>query len=247
MFVTLKPFEERVKEKLTTESILNDLRAQMQALARSLRAGDPAALGARHRHRRRLQALRAGPRRPWSAGAGAGGRRRRRPGQPDARPGSGLHAVQRLDAAGLRRHRPHQGRDAGRADLALLRHADDLYGLDLRQRLQHPGPDLPGHRAGRQSVPALDPRCRNAADPVQRIRHGAARRRRDLPRHHRAVSRAALQSFPGRRGAGRHAAGLLHRPGDRRHGKDPRQPAVRLRLRMDRDRACRRRSRATPP
>ena len=32
LFVTLKPFEERVKEKLKTETILNDLRAQMQAL-----------------------------------------------------------------------------------------------------------------------------------------------------------------------------------------------------------------------
>ena len=32
LFVTLKPFEERVKEKLKTETILNDLRAQMQGL-----------------------------------------------------------------------------------------------------------------------------------------------------------------------------------------------------------------------
>ncbi len=32
LFVTLKPFEERVKEKLTTAGILNDLRAQMQVL-----------------------------------------------------------------------------------------------------------------------------------------------------------------------------------------------------------------------
>ncbi|AMN45329.1 efflux RND transporter permease subunit [Rhodoplanes sp. Z2-YC6860] len=32
LFVTLKPFEERVKEKLTTNGILSDLRAQMQVL-----------------------------------------------------------------------------------------------------------------------------------------------------------------------------------------------------------------------
>ena len=32
IFVTLKPFEERVKAKLTTDGILNDLRGQMQAL-----------------------------------------------------------------------------------------------------------------------------------------------------------------------------------------------------------------------
>ena len=43
-----------------------------------------------------------------------------------------------VDAAGLRRYRPHQSRDAGGADHAFLRHLVDLYGLDLRQRLQHP-------------------------------------------------------------------------------------------------------------
>src|SRR5258705_7478318 len=32
VFVTLKPFEERVKERLATATILNDLRGQMQAL-----------------------------------------------------------------------------------------------------------------------------------------------------------------------------------------------------------------------
>jgi HAE1 family hydrophobic/amphiphilic exporter-1 len=32
IFVTLKPFEERVKARLTTASILSDLRAQMQSL-----------------------------------------------------------------------------------------------------------------------------------------------------------------------------------------------------------------------
>src|SRR5262249_58084283 len=32
VFVTLKPFEERVKAGLKTDAILNDLRAQMQAL-----------------------------------------------------------------------------------------------------------------------------------------------------------------------------------------------------------------------
>ena len=36
IFVVLKPFEERVKAGLTTPSILNDLRAQMQALREAL-------------------------------------------------------------------------------------------------------------------------------------------------------------------------------------------------------------------
>ena len=89
--------------------------------ARGLRAGDSAALRPRHRHRRRFQALCPGPRRARSARARAGGRRHHRPRQPDARPGAGVHAVQYLDPADLRRHRPHQGRDAGRADHAVLR------------------------------------------------------------------------------------------------------------------------------
>src|ERR1700704_5951466 len=36
IFITLKPFEERVKARLTTASILNDLRAQMQTLREAL-------------------------------------------------------------------------------------------------------------------------------------------------------------------------------------------------------------------
>src|SRR5262249_57271882 len=36
IFVTLKPFEERVKAKLSTAGILNDLRSQMQALRGAL-------------------------------------------------------------------------------------------------------------------------------------------------------------------------------------------------------------------
>ena len=66
----------------------------------------------------------------------------------------------------------------------------------------------------------------NAAHPLQRLGDGAARRGRDLPRHHRAVPRAALQPVPGGRGAGRDPAGLLDRPGDRRHGED-RRPTCR--------------------
>ena len=46
---------------------------------------------------------------------------------------------------------------------------------------------------------------------------------RDVPRHHRPVSGAALQPLSRRRGAGLNAAGLLHRPGDRRDGEDHRE------------------------
>ena len=125
-----------------------------------------------------------------------------------------------VDAANLRRHRPHQGRDAGRSDHALLRHAVDLYGLGLRQRLQHSRPHLSRLRAGGQSVPPLGARRREFAHALDHGRHGPARLGRDLPRHHRPLSRAALQPVPGRRGAGRDHAGLLHRTGDRRDGED---------------------------
>ena len=87
----------------------------------------------------------------------------------------------------------------------------------------------------------------SAAHPVERVGHGAARRGRDVPRHHRALPRAALQSFPRRRSAGRDAARLLDRPGDRRHGKDPRQTCRPASASNGPRSRCRKRSRATPP
>ena len=68
----LKPFAERVAKGLSSAGIARrDLRQQLAQLddAFSLRAG--AALGAGHRHRRRLEALCAGPRRARVAGARA--------------------------------------------------------------------------------------------------------------------------------------------------------------------------------
>ena len=135
IFTTLKPFEERVKEKLTTQGILNDLRAQMSSLREAFVLVIPPpsvpGIGTGGGFKLYVQDRAGrGPRALEQAVGGVLGR-----GEPDARPGSGLHAVQCLDAADLRRHRPHQGRDAGRADLALLRYSDDLYGFDVRQRL----------------------------------------------------------------------------------------------------------------
>ena len=69
LFVTLKPFEERVKAKLSTAIDPQRPARPDAAVARGVRAGDPAAVGARHRHRRRLQALCAGSRRPRPARA----------------------------------------------------------------------------------------------------------------------------------------------------------------------------------
>ena len=87
VFVTLKPFEERVKAEAHDRRHPQRSARPDAGAARGLRAGDPAAVGPRHRHRRRLQALRPGPRRPRPARARAGGRRhRRRP--PTRRPAS---------------------------------------------------------------------------------------------------------------------------------------------------------------
>jgi HAE1 family hydrophobic/amphiphilic exporter-1 len=132
VFVTLKPFEERVKAGLKTDAILNDLRGQMQALREAfvLVIPPPSVPGIGTGGGFKLYVQdRAGRGRAPRAGC----RRRPRARQRDAGPSAGVHAVQHLDATGLCRHRSHQGRDAGRADHALLRLALDLYGLDLHQ------------------------------------------------------------------------------------------------------------------
>ncbi len=129
---------------LTTASILNDLRGQMQALREAfvLVIPPPSVPGIGTGGGFKMYVQDRAGRGPRALEQAVG--TLHRPGQPDAGPGAGVHAVQHLDAADLCGYRPHQGRDAGRADHALLRHAVDLYGLDLRQRLQHPGPHLSG-------------------------------------------------------------------------------------------------------
>ena len=59
-----------------------------------------------------------------------------------------LHAVRDLDAAGLSRHRPHQGAAARRQRAGRFQRAAGLYRLGLCQRLQSVRPHLPRHRAG---------------------------------------------------------------------------------------------------
>ena len=81
IFVTLKPFDERAR-RAQGQDPGGPARQDVLA-ARGLRVRARAALGARHRHRRRPQGLRPGSRRARPAGArgrhlGAGRRRRRR-------------------------------------------------------------------------------------------------------------------------------------------------------------------------
>jgi HAE1 family hydrophobic/amphiphilic exporter-1 len=108
VFVVLKPFNERVKAKLSTQAILDDLRRQMQAL-------------------REASTLVIQP--PSVPGIGTGGGfkmyvedgwRRGRQGEPDAWSRPGVHALQHFNARGLRRHRSHQSGDARSAHLAIL-------------------------------------------------------------------------------------------------------------------------------
>jgi HAE1 family hydrophobic/amphiphilic exporter-1 len=159
-------------------------------------AGHQPAAGARRRHRRRLQALRRGPPRPRPRGAAGGDPSARRAGEPGAGPGRGVLALQHPHAQGLRRHRPREGRDAGRAGPERVRHAQRLSRLVLRERLQLPGPHLPRAGPGGRRVPARGARHRQPEDAQRRRRHGADRLDRDLPGRDRPLPRAAQQPLP---------------------------------------------------
>ena len=247
IFVPLKPFEERVPLGLTAAKIPADLRQQLVAARRCVRVRAGAALGAGHRHRRRAEAVCAGPRRTWAAGAGAGDLDRRWFGGANARLHPGVHAVQHAHAADLRRHRPHQGGAAAGADRPRVQYAVGVYGFGVHQRLQPARPHLPVECAGRQSVPAERARCREPEDAQQLRRHGADRFGGDIPRHHRTVPGAAIQSVSGGRGAVVAGARLLHRPGDRGDREDRATSACRRVSASNGPRSrCRRSSPATP-
>ena len=173
--------------------MIKDLQQRGLRDPRGGRPDHPAAAGARHRHRRRLQDDRRG-----SGPARASRRWSRRPTRWPTRPTARrdqqrLRQLQHQDAAHLRRHRPHQGRDAGRARHRRVRHPADLSGLDLRQRLQPTRPHLPGLRAGRRAVPQRAVGDRRAEDPLgsgAMVPLGAVV---NLQPHHRPLPRAALQ------------------------------------------------------
>jgi hypothetical protein len=237
IFVPLKPFAERAD--IPKDKILAELRGKMFSLREAFVfvLEPPSVPG--HRHRRRPQGLRAGPRRARPAGArgrdlGAGRR-----GRPDARPDPGLHPVQHADAADLGRDRPHQGRAARRADRQRVPDAVGLHGLGLRQRLQHPRPHLSRDGAGRQSLSPHRARRRQPQDAQRQRRDGADRLGRDLQRHRPALPRGALQSLS----AAEVQVALVRgfSPGQgiaAMEGLAEQGAALGLRLRMDRDRAA---------
>ena len=237
IFVTLLPFDERVARGIRSEDILNNLRAKLGSMQEAL-------------------ALVINP--PPVRGIGTGGgfklyvedRRGRGPEALEAvtnelvaranqEPGLtlGVHAVQHPNPQGLRRHRPCQGGDAGRAGGRGLRHAGHLSGLVLRQRLQLSRPNLSRADPGRRRIQARGARHRQPEDAQRRRRHGAPGLGRDLPRPHRSLSRAAQQSLPRGRGTRCDPARRLDGPGDRGHGAARGRGAARgLRLFLDRAR-----------
>ena len=198
------------------------------------------AAGARHRHRRRLQDVCRGPPRPRACR-----RSRRRPTSWSPRanqePGltSRVHAVQHPHAQDLRRHRPGQGRDAGRAGRAACsRRSRSISARSYVNDFNYLGRTFRVHRPGRWPVPPA--RCatsRNLKTRNDRGDDGAARLGRDLPRHHRPLPRAALQPLSGGRGPGRDRC-PASRPARRSRpwSAGGRGAAGRLRLRVDRAR-----------
>ncbi len=83
--------------------------------------------------------------------------------------------------------------------------------LGLRERLQLPGPHLPGGGAGGRPVPHHHRRHRPAEDPQRRRRHGADRLGRQLPQRDRTLPGAALQPVSRRPRCRARRAGLLLR------------------------------------
>ena len=137
-----------------------------------------------------------------------------RQGQPDHGPRAGLHLLRHLDAARFRRYRPcTRPSMLGVPPGARVRGAAGLSRLGIHQRLQPARPHLSRHRAGR---------CARSAATVADIANLKTRSNSGamvpigsvttFQRQDRAVSRDALQSFPGGRDRWRHRPGLFVGP-----------------------------------
>ena len=168
MFIVLDPFDKRQKPELRDTAIMNSLN---KACAEQVPRGPVHGAGGLGDpgpgHRRRIQVRRRGPRRPGLGGPAAADRRPDRKTEEGPRAEPGDDAVPRQDAAALPRHRPRQGRLAGR--VAGRREPDLGYfhGLELRQQFQRFRPSLAGHGPGRRDL--SQPRGR--PQPVPGAKH----------------------------------------------------------------------------
>ena len=248
IFTPLKPFEERVKEGLSAADILSDLRRQMQALREAFILVLPP---------------------PSVPGIGTGGGFKL---YVQDRAGRGPRALERTvgGIAGLANGTPglvqvftlfnaatpqiYADIDRTKAEMLgvpIARFFDTLttymgstyvndfniLGRTYRVIAQADNP----FRLSIRDVESL-------RTQIDRVGNGAAGRRRDLQRRHRAVAGSALQSVPRCRGPGFDAAGLLYRAGDRSNGKDPGRIICRRGSASSGPRSrCRKRSREIPP
>ena len=225
-----KPWSERTK---TTQQLLMEVAGPLSQIPGHPRhPADPAAAAGRRRLPRRhghLDGRRPGAARRDRAAAGREGVRQRhvplRRRRPEVRPAADRGRVRPRQAA-VAGHRPQAGR-TGSLDAARRQ---------LRQPLQHPGPQLQGDPAGeadgaahggsaQRDVRRPDPDndARAAVDVRRAEDHGAAARAEEVPA-------AQLRAHPGRDPAGRPARRGAVVPRDRR-----------------RARCCRRAPRSTSP
>ena len=115
----------------------------------------------------------------------------------------------------LRGREPCRSDDQGRQAPGPLRHASDLPGLALRQRLQPIRPDLAGDRPGRPEVPQHDRIRPQAEGPQHAGDHGAGRHASQPQADERPAGADPVQHVPRgpdqRRGGGWHQLGRRHR------------------------------------
>ena len=155
IFVGLAPFEERDASGRRAPVLIAELNEKFSAVQDGFVDGDPAAAGAR------ASAPRAASSSTCRTAASQGSAALQSATDALVAAGNadpalrGLFTTFRAEhAAALRRHRPHARQDDGRPARQRLRGAPDLPRLDLRERLQLPGPHLPGARAGRRGASA---------------------------------------------------------------------------------------------
>ena len=163
-FVQLKPWHDRAPKKHHANGVV---RALNQAFARDSRRassppfGPPSIPGLGHR--RRIHDAAAGSQRQPARVPGATGREVHRGGAEAAGDRADQHAVPRVGAADLRRHRPQQGAQGGRADRGCEHDARGAARQLVYQRLQPLRPRVQGLHPGRAGVPARPEAARAAS------------------------------------------------------------------------------------
>ena len=193
VFVTFKPWDERLDQGQTLDALLGQLRAKFGAIQEAthfpLRAAGDSRLG----RPRRLRDGRPGSRRSWPRHALSSGDRHHRGGpQPIAALGA-EHDLPPRCPAGIRRHRSREGQTDGSAAWRRVRHDAGQSGFGLRQRLQSLRPRVPGPRAGPARLSRRGRRHSQARGPQPRGKDGPARHAGHGPQNLRPADHQPLQ------------------------------------------------------